>query len=108
MANGEALDVDLVDQARLEARAWAAVVTPVEGRIDDHAARQVRGGVVIVDGQVGRLVAERVAEQPVPDLDRAVDPARVRVEEQLARVEAMAGGGVVRPGRPQAVALPGA
>ena len=53
-------------------------------------------------------VAEVVAEDRLTPLDLPVDRLRVRVEEQLAGVEACAGGWIVLAVDAVAIALPGA
>src|SRR6267143_5031389 len=65
MALREALDVKLVDHAVLPRRMRRAIVAPAEGGVDDLAAPEARA-------------------------DLADDQLRVRVKQQLARVEAMA------------------
>ena len=105
MHDGEALDVDLVDQRPLERRLWWRVVTPVIGAIHDHALGEVRSGVALVEPQVQMGVAQRVAKEAVGDRDGAVDPARIRVEQQLVGVEPMALARRVRALHAKAIAL---
>src|SRR5439155_19917608 len=90
VAYGDAFDVALVDQRTLEGDPGRRVVAPVVGSIHHHALGQVRRGVAFIEGQVDVRIAERVPEEPIGDGDGAVDPARVRVEQQLVGVEPMA------------------
>ena len=72
MALGKALDVQLIDHRVLPWRARRTIVAPAERRIDDLAATESRGNL-------------------------AADEMRVRIEQILARIEAMAAIGIVRP-----------
>ena len=94
---GEALDVRLVDEGLVVGDGEAAVALPVEERVDDHAVRHVRGGVVVVRAV---LVAEVVGEQRLVPLDLAAGRLGVGVEEQLVGVAAQAlGSGPTDRGR---------
>ena len=85
---GEPLDVQLVDHRVVQRRPGRAVVLPVERRVDHDALRD-RGGVVL-GSAVAVLGAGRVRERArgIP-VDRALDRLRVRVDQQLRRVEAV-------------------
>ncbi|MDQ1176777.1 hypothetical protein QE416_001513 [Microbacterium sp. SORGH_AS 421] len=100
---GEAAHVGLVDERLGVGDLRLAVARPVEERVDDDALHHVGGGVLVVE-RVG--VAELVAEDRLPPVDLALDGLRVRVEEQLRGVEALAVRGVVLPVHAVAVALP--
>ena len=63
---------------------------PVEIRVDHHAFRNERRAVALVERQIGALGADRVAEDGGIPLKRADMRARVRIEQQLVAVEAMA------------------
>ena len=99
-----ALDVRLVDDRLVVLVARRAVVAPVEVRVDDH--REHRLAQVVV-GVALLGVLEVVGEQRLVVGDLALDRLGVRVEQQLARVAAVAPVGVVRAVHPEAVALAG-
>ena len=88
----EALDVRLVDHRLVPRRAQRAVALPVEARVDHHALRDRVGVVLVVALEVGVRLAGRDVREDVAAVepDRALDRLRVRVEQELARVEAVA------------------
>src|SRR3989304_3264662 len=71
-----------------------------------HRLRDARRAAPVVGDEVRVGTAEPVAEQRVAPADRAVERLRVRVEEELRRVEAVAGRRGPRGGDAVAVALP--
>ncbi len=90
MLLGEALDVDLVDDRSLPGGARLPVLTPVEGAVHHHAARRLRRRVPLV--RIRRrqaLGVHSVADLQRGRVDRAGHAPRVRVEQQLGRVEPM-------------------
>ena len=95
---GEALDVDLVDDRPVEGRARRLVVAPIELRIDHDPLGNAGGVVNLIDRQVGVLVAERVAEDRLLPVDDPSDRLRIRIEQDLVRVEAETVLGIVRAG----------
>ncbi len=107
MSRGETLDVKFVDRRLVPRRVEQAVALPVEVRIDDDALRD-RGGIVLVVGDravlVARLVAEDAGALPV---DPFLDRARIGVDQQLRRVEAVTLLGGIATVDAVAVALPG-
>ena len=90
MAPRVAAHVELVHDAFVGGVARAALAAPVERGIDDPRLRHRRGAIAAVEGEVLALAAEGIAELRVGDLRGTDDGARVRVEEQLVRIEAMA------------------
>ncbi len=86
----EAAHVELVDHHVAPRHVGAAILSPSERRIDDLAFRHRVRAVAPIEGQVGALVADGVPEQRVAPAERADEVARVRVEEQLVRIEAQA------------------
>ena len=70
---------------------------PVEVRIDDDALGDEGRAVALVERQVVLLGADGVAEARGIPLQLAVMRARVRIEQQLVRIEAMTGRRLVRP-----------
>ncbi len=99
-------DVALVDDRSVPGRARLAVVAPREGRIDHHALRHTAGAVPFVEREVLVRVADRVAVQRVVPLDGPADGLRVRVEQELVRIEAMPAPRIVWSVDPVAVQLP--
>ena len=73
------------------------LLMPVEVRIDDDRLRHERGAVALVERQIVALGADRVPEARRVPLELADVRARVRIEQQLVRVEPVAGVGRVRP-----------
>ena len=85
-----------------------AVVLPVEVLVDDDALRDRVGVVLVVGVEVGVLAVGDVRHHVRGAVvDRALDRLRVRVDQQLRRVEARARLGLVRPVHAVAVALAG-
>ncbi len=81
---GHALDVQLVDDGVAPPASRGAVVAPVEPVVDDHAERHLAGRVE----EVARLRSVHgVAEDRRVLHQLAADGPRVRVEQQLLRVE---------------------
>jgi hypothetical protein len=103
----EALHVRLVDHRLVPRRVGRRVVLPVEVRVDDDALRDRVGVVLVVELEVGVVVAGRDVGKSVREVpqDRALDRLRVRVDEELVRVEAVSACGVVRAVDAVAVAL---
>ena len=101
---GEAFDVRLVDDGLGPRRVGRRVVLPVEVRIDDDALRDRIDVVFVV--HLGVVAAGDVGEdvRRVPE-DRPFDRLRIRVDEQLVRVETVPARRVVRPVDAVAVAL---
>ena len=108
----EALDVHLVDDRVRPGRLQVAVALPVERRVDHDCLRHRLRVVLVVRLEVGLLgrlgaghVGEHVGRVPV---DRARDRLRIGVEQELARVEAVARRTVRRRrGRGSRTAVPG-
>ena len=105
----EALDVGLVDDRVGERDPQRAVALPEERVVDDDRFRNRDRVVLVVDLEVGVIVADaRYVGQHVRlgrPVDGAVDRLGVGIDEQLGRVEAMALVGRVRTVHAVAVAL---
>ena len=103
------LDVRLVDDALVVLVTRRAVVAPVEERVDDDRVHRVAQAVVEVDllRRRGLGVTEGVGVERLVVLGLPLDRLGVRVEEELARVAAVALGRVVGPVHAEAVALAG-
>ena len=100
---GEPLDVQLVDHRLGPGPVEPDVALPVEGVVDHDAPGDGRRGVLRV---AHVLLAGRVREDPgPPEPDRALDRLRVRVDQELRRVEAVAGLRIPRAVDAVAVAL---
>ena len=97
----ETLQVRLVDDGLVQSHVRRTVVAPVEVRVVDHRLRDVRGAVVVVPGAG---IGEPVREACLSPIDGTLDGLRVRIDEQLVRVAAVALVG--RPGAVDAVAVP--
>ena len=88
---GQALDVALVDHRAAPRRARRTVVSPAERGLGHDALRHARPRCP--PGSPTRSaarVAGVVAEERVAPADRAAERARVGIDEQLRRVEAVA------------------
>jgi hypothetical protein len=105
---GHALHVTLVDDGARPGRARRPVVAPAEGVVHHDALRHAARAVGTALREVRAGVADAIGEQGVAPLDAAGHRLRVRVEEQLVRVEAMPLLGRPGPVHAVAVELPGA
>ena len=103
----EALDVGLVDDRVAPAAAGRCVVLPVEAVVDDQALRDRGSGVLVVGLVVGVVRAVRGVRQDLRQapVDLPLDRLRVRVDQELARVEPVAVVGLVGAVDAVAVAL---
>jgi len=108
MLLGEPLDVKLVDDRPAPAVTEQPVLAPVEVRIDHDASRDRRLVVGLVDLKVGVVAAVWLIRQRVRcvPVDAAVDRLRVRVDQELRRVEAQATARLIRSVHAVRVALP--
>ena len=84
----------------------AAVVAPGKGAVDDDPLGHAPGVGVLVLEQV-IAASQRIAEDRRIPVDTAGQRPRVRVDEQLRRVEAMSGFRLPRTIDPIAIALTG-
>ena len=77
---------------------WSAPLTrPGMRDVDDHRLEHVAGIVAAVEGQVLLLVAGAVAEMGVGPAEMAAKPFAVGVDQQLVRIEAVAGLRLIGP-----------
>ena len=72
------------------------VVAPIEAVVGDHRFEHPGRAVAPIERKIGASRMEAVAEQRVRPFELAGERFRIRVEQQLVRIEAMAGAGVVR------------
>ncbi len=113
MGLGHALDVCLVDDRLVVGRPRRAVGCPLEERVDDHAGHGVAQRVHHRRGSTRGLIGfhiftggrQVVGEQRLAEVEFAVEGLAIRIEQQLAGIAAVPGGGIPRPVHPEAVAL---
>ena len=103
----EALHVQLVDHGLVPRTRGRTVFLPVERLVDHDRLRDRRGVVLVVELEIGVVpaghVREHVAGLPV---DGALDRLRIRVDQELVRVEAVPLLGRPAPVDAVAIALP--
>ena len=94
----ESLDVHLVDRDLVPRMLGRPVVLPVEPGIDDDALGDGAHIVLPVHVQVRVVCTARDIGEDIPGVpvDRPLDRLRVGIDQQLVRVEAVAGDRVVR------------
>ncbi|EXI74697.1 MAG: hypothetical protein AW07_01625 [Candidatus Accumulibacter sp. SK-11] len=105
---GEALDVQLVDDALMPGNIRAAVPVPVESGIDHLALGHARPAIAAAEAQILVGTADAVTELGIAPLDGADNRFGVGVEQQLVRIEAVPFLRPIRTMDPVAVQLPGA
>jgi hypothetical protein len=91
-----AAHMHFIDDRALPRSARGPVVAPGEGWVDDPAARHEGGAVSLVEGQIIATFLAVAEHRGVP-VEATEDRLRIRVEQQLVRVEAMAVSRIVRP-----------
>ena len=96
MRHGEAAHMQLVDHHVLPGQRRTAVVTPGEGRLQHATFGHQGGAVAAVERQVGAAIADAVAVERIPPSQLPDKVLGVRIDEQLVRVEAVAGLRLVR------------
>ena len=101
-------DVALVDDRAIPRHAQRPVIFPGERGIDDDALRNAAGAVVGIGLEILEGRADLVGEERIAPLDGAGDRFRVRIDEQLRGIEAVAVGRIVRSVDAIAVELTGA
>jgi hypothetical protein len=84
-------DVHLVDDGLVPGPLPRPRAAPGEGGVDDLAFWHEGGAVALVERQVLLRIADHVAEQRVVPLQGAMQPLGVGIDQQLVRVEAVAG-----------------
>jgi hypothetical protein len=93
----EALDVRLVDHRVLPGRARGPVVAPGKGRIHDLALERAHGVVARVERKVPARAVDLISVVGIRPAQPAFDHSRIRIEQQLVRIETVAELGIVRP-----------
>ncbi|GJE83266.1 hypothetical protein CJNNKLLH_4637 [Methylorubrum thiocyanatum] len=104
MRHGQRLDVGLVDHRLVERAGRRQGKSIRRLGAGDHAAGQEGGAVAPVDLILAGTAATVAVERVVP-ADAAGDLAGIGVEDELGRVEAMAGGRIPGAEHPEAVEL---
>src|SRR5690606_9606599 len=89
METADALYVGVVDDGILPRTVWSTVITPLEVLFDDRSERRVRGAALPTNAQSLLIRLQLIAEETVVPRERAPDRRRVRVEEDLVRIESM-------------------
>ncbi len=102
---GHALHVAFVDERAAPGDVRRAIITPGERVLDDQALGHDAGAVALVEAEVDVGVADLVAEHFVRRVHGASDGFRVRIDQQLVRVEAAPLLRRVRPGHAVAIQL---
>src|SRR6266511_2608282 len=97
MVDGEAFDVQLVDDGLVPGPVGPPVVAPGECRVDHLALGHAERAVAVVGGEILAPAADAITEMRVAPAQGACDRTGVRIEQQLFRVEAHAGLRIVRP-----------
>src|SRR5215813_2548664 len=98
--------MQLVDQRVVPWYGGRAIVAPVERGVDDDRAGHIGRTVALAEGEIAAPGADPVAEERVMPLEPAIQRPRIRVDQQLGRVEPLAALGVIRAVHPVAVELP--
>jgi len=91
MAHGVTAHMGLVDDRLVPGHLHGVVAAPGEGRIDDLGLGYEGRAVALVEAEVGILVADGVAEQRFGPAQLAHQLFGIGVDQQLVRVETMAG-----------------
>jgi hypothetical protein len=106
MAHRQAAHVRLADDGVVPLVPRWRVVSPVECRVRDLALRHAASTVASAERQVGGRPADAIAEVGVAPTEFADDRLRIRIEQQLVAIEAVAARRVVRPIAAVTVKLP--
>ncbi len=102
---GHPLHVRLIDDGLGPGMLGRAVVAPGHGGVDHDAFRHDEGGVAAVGRGVAAGGAEAIAEMRVVPADFALQRSRIRVDQQLVRIEAVPVRRIVGPVHAVAVEL---
>ena len=107
MELGHPLHVGLVDDGAVPRRLGPPILAPCERGVDHHALRHRARAVAFVEGEVLVRMPDLVAVDRVAPSDRSAHRPRVRIEEQLVRVEPMTLSRLPRSVHPVAVEAAG-
>ena len=105
MFRGKAPDMHFIDDGFTP---WAPqwfVLSPGKRLLDDDRLGNQRGIVALVERQISVRMSDGVAEHRIGPAQVAVQGLGVRVDQQLVRIEAVAGLRFIWPAHPKAVEL---
>src|SRR5437667_1925751 len=95
MTDGETAQMCLVDHALVPGAVRRTVSTPAELRFDDAAFWHPARIVAAVERQIGARRAGPISEMRIAPFERALERARIRIQQQLVRVEAVSALGLI-------------
>ena len=85
----EPLRVRLVDHRAIPRRARRRIVPPRERVVDDDALRHAGSAVRVIHLEIFARASDLIREQRIAPLNGAADRLRIRIDEQLIRIEAV-------------------
>src|SRR5580658_8653066 len=106
MPTRKSADVQLVEDRIVPKDSRRAVAAPVEGIVYDHALGFSRSVVAIVEEQIVERAVPRITIDRRAEVEPALERARVRVHEELVRVETVPFAGCKGAVHSPPVALP--
>ena len=89
MTRREPLDVHLVDDRLTPRNARRPIVPPRERRIDDDRLRHPRRAVAPIESQIRVRMPDLIPEQRITPRHRPINRPRIRIQQQLRRIEPM-------------------
>src|SRR6185436_6616651 len=89
MPHRESANMQLIDHGVVERRARSTIIAPRERGIDHTRLRHACRTVMLVERQILFRMTDAIAELRVTPPDLPLDMLRVRLDQQLVRVEAM-------------------
>ncbi len=107
MQRGHSLDVRFVDNQVLQRNFGLAIALPVVRRIDHHALGHGRRAVAEIETRHGAGGDRSITHHRVVPSRNTIERARVRIEHQLGRVEAMPRDRIVGTAHPKPITLTG-
>src|SRR5262249_6904614 len=103
---GEALDVRLVNDRVLPGNGRPAFCAPGEGLVDDHTLGHTARIVAPVKRKIAACATGAVAEMRIAPYEPPGELLRIRIDEELVRVEAQSTLGLIGAMHPIAIELP--
>src|SRR5262249_17892490 len=103
---GEALDVRLVNDRVLPGNGRPAFCAPGEGLVDDHTLGHTARIVAPVKRKIAACATSAVAEMRIAPYEPPGELLRIRIDEELVRVEAQSALGLIGAMHPIAIELP--
>src|SRR5499433_1584353 len=92
----QSLDVSLVDDGVLPGDRRSTFFAPREGFVDDHAFRYSTRIVAPVEREVGARAARAIAKMRVAPDQTPCELPRIRIDEELVRIETQSALGLIR------------